>query len=180
MLEEPWLETHSLPTGRYGHFLATEEQLSMQIKTFSDLIDWTRELHEDLAECLAHCASRHADERAALLLEYLASHETAMEKMVAAFERQADPKAMRTYVYDYIPHNPITTHLVCDEHYTKLDAAAISAEVFDFHEQIISLYRTLVGKAEIQEAKELVQSLLDMEEQETKRLVRQVERMDDL
>jgi hypothetical protein len=28
----------------------------MQIKTFSDLIEWTRELHENLAECLAHCA----------------------------------------------------------------------------------------------------------------------------
>lgn len=152
----------------------------MQIKTFSELIEWTRTLHEYLAQCLAHCASRHTDERASLLLEYLASHEAEMEKMVAAFERQADRKAARTYVYDYIPHNPITAHLVCDDHYAKLDADAISAEVFDFHEQIISLYRTLAGKAEIREAEELMQALLDMEEHETKRLVRQVERMDDL
>ncbi|MAC33280.1 ATPase [Parahaliea mediterranea] len=152
----------------------------MEIKTFYDLIEWTRELHAKLAKCLAHCASRHGDERASMLLEYLASHETEMEKMVAAFERQADPKAAHTYVYDYIPHNPITTHLDCDDHYAKLDADAISAEVFDFHEQIIDLYQSLVGKAEIREAAELVQSLLAMEEHETKRLVRQVERMDDL
>lgn len=152
----------------------------MEIKTFFDLIEWTRQLHGKLAKCLAHCASHHSDERASMLLEYLASHETDMEKMVAAFERQADPKAAHTYVYDYIPHNPITTHLVCDDHYTKLDADAISAEVFDFHEQIISLYRSLVSKAEIPEAKELMQALLDMEEHETKRLVRQTERMDDL
>lgn len=152
----------------------------MKIKTFNDLIEWTRELHGKLAKCLSHCAARHDDERASLLLGYLASHEAEMEKMVAAFERQADPKVVHTYVYDYIPHNPITTHLVCDDHYTKLDAGAISAEVFDFHEQIISLYQSLVGKAEIREAVELVQSLLKMEEHETKRLVRQVERMDDL
>jgi len=152
----------------------------MEIKTFFDLIEWTRSLHGKLANCLAHCAPRHDDERASLLLDYLASHEVEMEKMVAGFERQADPKAARTYVYDYMPHNPITTHLVCDEHYTKLDAAAISAEVFDFHEQIIDLYRTLLGKADIPEAAELMQALLDMEEHETKRLVRQVERMDDL
>ncbi len=152
----------------------------MEIRTFFDLIEWTRKLHANLAECLAHCASRHGDERASLLLEYLASHETEMEKIVAAFERQADSKAARTYVYDYMPHNPVTTHLVCDDHYTNLDADAISAEVFDFHEQVISLYRTLIGKAEIREAAELMQSLLDMEEHETKRLVRQVERMDDL
>lgn len=152
----------------------------MEVRTFYDLIEWTRKLHAKLAECLAHCASRHGDERASLLLEYLASHETEMEKMVAAFERQADPKAARTYVYDYMPRNPITTHLVCDDHYAKLDADTISAEVFDFHEQIINLYRTLKGKAEIREAAELMQSLLEMEEHETKRLVRQVERMDDL
>ena len=152
----------------------------MQIRTFSDLIGWTRSLHANLAKCMVHCASRHSDERAKMLLEYLASHETEMEKMVAAFERQADPKAMHTYVYDYIPHDPITTHLVCDNHYAKLDSSAISAEVFDFHEQIISLYRSLVGRAEIREAAELVQSLLDMEGHETKRLVRQVGRMDDL
>lgn len=152
----------------------------MQIKTFSDLIEWTRKLHADLAQCLAHCATRHSDERASLLLEYLASHETEMEKMVTAFEERADPNVALTYLYDYIPHDPITAHLVCDDHYAKLDADAISDEVFDFHEQIISLYRTLVGKAEIQEAAALMQSLLDMEEQETKRLVRQVERMNDL
>lgn len=152
----------------------------MQIKTFSELIEWTRTMHENLAQCLAHCASRHTDERASLLLEYLAAHETEMEKMVAGFERQADPKAANTYLYDYIPHDPIKAHLVCDDHYTKLDTGAISAEVFGFHEQIISLYRTLVGKAQIREAVELMQSLLDMEEQETKRLVRQVERMEDI
>lgn len=152
----------------------------MDIKTFFDLIEWTRKLHGTLAQCLAHCASRHKDERASLLLDYLASHETEMEKMVSAFERQADPKAAHTYVYDYLPHNPITTHLACDDHYAKLDGDAIRTEVFDFHEQIISLYRTLVGKAEIREVAELMQALLDMEEHETKRLVRQVERMDDL
>jgi hypothetical protein len=53
-------------------------------------------------------------------------------------------------------------------------------EVVDFHEQIISLYRTLIEKAEIPEVTELVQSLLDMEEHETKRLVRQIGRMDDM
>jgi hypothetical protein len=152
----------------------------MDVKTFFDLIEWTRGLHGRLARCLAHCASLHDDERASLLLQYLASHEVDMERMVAAFERQADPKAARTYVYDHIPHNPVTTHLVCDDHYARLGADAISAEVFDFHEQIISLYQTLIGKAEIPEAVELMQSLLDMEEHETKRLVRQVERMDDL
>lgn len=152
----------------------------MQVKTFLDLIEWTRSLHTKLAACLAHCASLHDDERASLLLGYLASHEGEIEKMVVAFEEQADPKAAHTYIYDYMPHNPVSTHLVCDDHYAKLDADAISAEVFDFHEQIISLYRTLIAKAEIPEAAALMQDLLDMEEHEVKRLVQQTQRMNDL
>lgn len=152
----------------------------MQIKTFSELIEWTRSLHADLTLCLAHCAALHRNERASLLLDYLASHESAMEKMVAAFARQADPQAARTYVYDYVPHNPIATHLECDDHYAELDADSISAEVLGFHKQIISLYRTMSSKAEIGEAVELMQSLLDMEEHETKRLVYQIGRMNDL
>ncbi len=102
----------------------------MEVRTFSDLIEWTRGLHANLADCLAHCASRHGDERASLLLDYLASHESEMEKMVAAFKRQADPKAMRTYVYDYMPHKSITTHLVCDDHYARLDARGISTDTW--------------------------------------------------
>lgn len=152
----------------------------MQIKTLSELIEWTRALHKKLATCMAHCASMPADERVSMLLEYLASHEVAMEKMVAEFSQQADSKAADTLVYDYIPHNPVTTDLVCDKHYAKMTAAEINAEVFEFHEEINELYRTLLDTAVIPEAKELMQALLDMEVHETKRLVRQVARMDDL
>ena len=152
----------------------------MEIRTFCDLIEWTRMLHEKLAICLAHCAPLHSDERASLLLRYLASHEVEMEQMVAMFQQQADPNAASTHVYDYVPHDSVTTHMKCDDHYAKLNAAAISAEVFDFHEQINSLYQTLIGKAEIRSAADLVKSLLDMEVEQTKRLVRQVERMNDL
>ncbi len=152
----------------------------MKVETIFDLIEWSRKLHGSLAKCLSHCASLHQNERASLLLEYLASHESEIEKIVAGFEQQADPRAARTYVYDYMPHDPITTHLDCDDHYAKMDATSIETEVVDFHEQIISLYRTLIEKAEIPEVTELVQSLLDMEEHETKRLVRQIGRMDDM
>lgn len=29
----------------------------MEIKTFGELIDWTRQLYAHLAQCLAHCAN---------------------------------------------------------------------------------------------------------------------------
>ena len=152
----------------------------MDIKTFRELIEWTRDLHANLARCMSHCATKNEEERARALLDYLATHESEMEHIVNEFERQGDAKALETRVYDYLSHEPIKTHRTCDEPYARLDFNGICREVFDFHDQIIDLYRTLVGKAEIPEAKELLESLLTMEQNEAMRLARQVGRMDDL
>ena len=83
-------------------------------------------------------------------------------------------------VYDYLEHKPIRTHRTCDAPYAELSFDDICHEIFDFHEQAISLYRSLAGKAEIPETKELVDALLDLEEHEAMRLVRQTGRMKDV
>jgi hypothetical protein len=152
----------------------------MEIRTFGDLVDWTRQLHEHLARCLAHCADHNEEERAKMLLHYLAAHENEMEYVVGEFKRRADPKALNTYVVDYLEHKPIRTHRTCDEPYAELGFNEICREIFDFHDQVTDLYRNLVGKAEIPEARELLESLLELEQHEAMRLVRQTGRMNDL
>lgn len=152
----------------------------MEIKTFSDLIEWTRQLHSHLAKCLVHCSSKNEAERARLLLDYLAEHESKMERMVSAFEMQAEPKVMQTYIYDYLSHQPIQSHRTCDAPYAKLGFDDICQEVFDYHRQIIELYRDIETRAEIPEAKALLGSLLAMEEHEAMRLSRQTGRMSEI
>ncbi|EAZ97321.1 hypothetical protein [Marinobacter sp. ELB17] len=76
--------------------------------------------------------------------------------------------------------HPTETHRTCGERYATLDFNGICREVFDFHDQIIDLCQTLVGKAEIPEVKELMESLLTMENNESKGLTSQVGRMGDL
>ncbi|MEH6562721.1 MAG: ATPase [Marinobacter sp.] len=152
----------------------------MDIKTFRELIGWTRDLHAHLARYLSHCSTRNEEERARALLDYLATRESEIERIVNEFEHQADTNALETRVYDYLSHHPIKTHRTCDEPYAKLDFNGICREVFDFHDQIIDLYQTLTEKAEIPKARELLESLLTMEKNESKRLARQIGRMDDL
>ena len=152
----------------------------MHIRTFGELIDWTRDLHSHLAGCLSHCATKNEEERARALLDYLAAHESEMERIVSEFERQGDSRALETRVFDYLSHNPVKTHRTCDEPYAKLDFQGICREVFDFHDQIADLYKAMADRAEIPEARELFQALLTMEQNESMRLARQVGRMDDL
>ena len=152
----------------------------MEIKTYADLIDWTRTLHGYLARCLAECATEHEETRARSLLDYLATHEAELEKTVEGFESESDRKALKTYVYDLLSHRPIQTHRTCDRPYTKLDFDAICREIFDFHDQVISLYQYLADRAEIPETRELVQNLLDLERHEAMRIAREVGRMQDV
>lgn len=152
----------------------------MEIKTFGDLIDWTRQLHTHLAKCLHESAADNPDERAGALLDYVSQHETLLAKAVTEFEKQADAKAMETRLYDYASHKPIESHRTCDTHYAELDFQGIAREVFDFHDQVMALYDTLIGKAEIPEARSLLEDLKSLEEHEAMLLARQIGRMDDL
>jgi len=152
----------------------------MKVKTISDLIDWTRQMHRQIAERLADGSVHHEQEMARLLLSYLADHEAALEKMINGFEHRADSKALNTWVYDYLKHDPIDLHRSCDAPFAEMDVNAICLSVFDVHNQAIELYRNLLGRADIPEAQELLQALLAMEEHETMRLAQQTNRMRDM
>ena len=152
----------------------------MEIKTFHDLIDWTRSLHHRTAACLAQSATEHEGVRAQALLDYLATHETELEKTVEGFENDGDVRALKTWIYDYLSDSPIKTHRTCDSPYTKLDFNGIAREIFDFHDQVIALYQNLEERADIPEARELAENLLNLERHEAMRMAREVGRMQDI
>ena len=87
---------------------------------------------------------------------------------------------MHTYVYDYLSHKPIDISESCNMAFESLDYDSICMEVFNFHEQVMDLYRTLMGKAETNAVRELLESLLAMEKHEAMRLASQTGRMHDL
>ena len=103
-----------------------------------------------------------------------------MERIVDGFEKRADPKALNTWVYDYLGHEPIDLQRTCDVPFAQMNFDEICGSVFDVHNQAIDLYRNLLGRADIPEAQELLQALLDMEEHETMRLAQQTNRMRDM
>ncbi|WP_417515811.1 ATPase [Marinobacter sp.] len=152
----------------------------MEIKTFEDLIDWTRQLHSHLARCLHESAGKHKNERASALLDYIARHEQLLAEAVTEFEKQADPKVLNTRLYDYLNHKPIKPGQACDTRFATLGFDDIAREIFAFHDQVMDLYDSLIGKAEIEGAKTLLENLLSLEQHEAMRLSSQIGRMSDL
>jgi hypothetical protein len=114
------------------------------------------------------------------LLAYLTDHEAVLEKTIAGFEKQADPKALNTWLYDYIAYAPIKPHKTCTAPYAEMTFDEICQEIFDLHDQVIDFYRYLEGRAEIPETRALIRELLALEEHEAMRLVHQTNRSRDL
>ncbi|MDX1755405.1 MAG: ATPase [Marinobacter sp.] len=152
----------------------------MQIRTFGELIEWTRDLHHQLSERLADSSQQHQQERTRALLQYLADHEAMLDRAIAEFERQGDQKAMQTRFYDYLNHNPVETRRLSDLPYANMSFDEICRELFDVHDQIMALYNTLIGKAEIPEVISMLEDLLALEEHEAMRLALQIGRMSDV
>ena len=146
----------------------------MKIQTLGEVIDLTRRMHQRLGECLGQSASETGRTSEKWLLAYLADHETALANMVSAFESSADPNALQTWVYDYLSRAPIDPGRVCDPSYAELDSEEIGRAVLDFHNQVMALYRDLLVRAEIPETRELLHSMLEMEQHETLRLAQQM------
>jgi hypothetical protein len=152
----------------------------MSIKSVGTLIDWTKNVHGNLALCLERAASSGLDERARQLLEYLAGHEQRLAKIIAEFEAQAEPNALRTLVPDHGEHIPLEAGQLCDKPWGSMTFDQISEEVFAIHNQVIELYRYLIGRAAIPGELKLLQALLDVEEHETRQMAQQANRGRDM
>lgn len=152
----------------------------MKLKTFEDLIEWTRQMHQHLGQSLKHCSKSNPDPRAKWLLEYLSEHEKALEKTVAEFEKQADPKALHTWVYDYLCYAPVEPYQRCDKPYATMNFDEICEEIFSIHGQITDLYRSVAERAETPQSRKLLLSLLKMEESKAMRMAQQINRSSDM
>ncbi|WP_018624922.1 hypothetical protein [Kangiella aquimarina] len=152
----------------------------MQIETIRDVLHWTKDFHQQLSQCLSHCADNNTDERARMILAYLSEHEKTLTDVVSGFEKNGDEHALNTWCYQYVHHNPITRHVHCDAPFVELDTAQIMDVIVDQHQQVIELYRYLASRAAISSTRELLESLCSLEEHEVMRLAQSSNRLGDL
>ncbi|UTM58193.1 ATPase [Photobacterium sp. CCB-ST2H9] len=152
----------------------------MQVETLKDVLHWTKEFHHHLSHCLSRGVNKHTDERARMVLNYLADHEKRLSQVVSEFETSGDAHALNTWCYEYLQKTPIVRHQHCDVPFARLDAAQIMDVIVDQHQQVIELYRYLASRADIPAARELLETLESLEEHEIMRMVHSTHRFDDL
>ena len=152
----------------------------MQVETLKDILHRTNECHQQLADCMKHCANEQLNERAKLLLNYLSDHEQKLSSVLQAFETSADKNALNTWFYEYIDKSPLKSHVTCDKPFAEMSTQEIIGEIEAQHQQIIALYRYLIGRAEIPSAIELLNQLTELEEHEAMRMTHSANHLEDI
>lgn len=140
------------------------EDCSMKVETLQDLIDWTRQTHQHLSQCLESSRAGQRENEAKELLQYLADHEKALVRAVEQTEKEAAPEVLKTWVRDYVGETPIDPHLACLAPYGNMNADELIDSIVDVHNQVIDLYRYLFSRADSPEARGLAENLLSLEE----------------
>lgn len=152
----------------------------MQLEPLRDVMHWTEAVHHQLAQCLRNSAMETEDERGRMLMRYLADHEKTIENLLKKYERRADLKTLNAWYLEYINKEPVPDHRRCEKEFKGKDLEGIYHNVMMQHEQIIELYKFMRSRADTEEARELLQQLVDMEQHEAMRMAHATNRLEDL
>lgn len=152
----------------------------MRIETIGDVVHWARGHHQELSARLASSsATPPNDERARLLLSYLATHERKLSELLEHVEAAGDLGALNTFCYDYLDASPLEAHSVTETSWAGLDPAEILLRIEREHEQLIALYRHLRGQVDGVAAQELLDELISLERHEAMQVAQGANRLQD-
>lgn len=152
----------------------------MKVETLKELLNWCTAIHAELADRMARGADRSADGPARWLMEYVAKHEEQMAEQLEGIEEAADRRALATWVYDWLQHPPPKPESVVEDADQETAFEAVARAVFDAHNEIMTLLRFLIDRADTPEAKELMERMLSLEEGHTRQIGQQLHRIRDM
>ena len=152
----------------------------MKIETLEELVSWCSRVHAQLADRMNLGAERSPDGPTRWLMAYVAGHEAQMAQQMNGIKEAADPRALKTWVYDWLDH-PLPKPEVLTEDADRQKAfEAVSRAVFDLHNELMTTLRFLIDRADIPEAQELLEQMLSLEEGHTRQIGQQVNRIRDM
>ncbi len=151
----------------------------MRFRQVREILEWNQTIHEQLAQRYAELAQQSSDERVTLMLRYLADHETALQNAVQAYETDAADALLETW-FDQAPALELPASLA--ELKINLQQASVMDIVkiaINTHEFLMAIYRELHDLSDVATAREVFANLLELEQHEAMRTVRDAQRLED-
>lgn len=151
----------------------------MRFKTVKDVVEHARQLHKQIAGFYKQLSNRQHQERVKMLLDYLARHETSLEKMLASFEKDRSQQIWDEW-FQFATDDTLPQTLKGAAVHANMDVDEIISLALQLDDYFINLYRDMAQNASSAAVKEIFENLLAFEQQEKNRTVRAALELKDL
>lgn len=152
----------------------------MRFKQVADILDWVIQFHSDFERKYRQLEEGNTKERAVLLLDYLADHQAILAAAIKKYEKHAVASVMHTW-FDQIPDINYPEKL---QQLTGRMSGENTADIvklgIECHDLLIKMYQKLLQVSVTPAAQELFQALVDMEQHEKMRMVRDAAQLEDI
>lgn len=150
----------------------------MHYRQVRDILEWIQSLHQHLAQCYRQLADQSKNERVTLMLQYLADHEAALQDALQKYEADASESTLDTWMDGaQLELPPALANLKIDlQNASPMDLVKIAINSHDF---LIGKYKELHELAEVETVREIFANLLQLEQHESMRTVRDAFRLED-
>ena len=151
----------------------------MAIKQTRDVLDYVRDFHKKLSDFYHDLADQTDKERLKMLLEYISRHERHIEATVTEYEASASKRILDCWLQcaPKMETADIAEDLKLKSSMSVDDVINLAVKLDDY---LIDLYKQAADSAESKDAKDVFTKLLEMENHEKHKLVRQAIRLNDI
>lgn len=153
----------------------------MRFKQIEDILSWVTQFHADLEAKFREFEEGNASERVVLLLEYLADHEHTLATTIAQYQAEASPQILHTW-FNQTPEVDSPEKLKALSQ--GLSGVKTTEDVVNLsitcHDLFIDMYKDIQMSCETSSAKDLFQSLIELEQHDKIRMVRDAGRFEDI
>lgn len=152
----------------------------MTLESIKDILDWTKQLHEELAEVYRRSSGENEDEKTRLLMNYVADHQQRLADAIANYEKDPGVTLMDSWIQDYVEKNPFMQGWRSFMNLSGMNFDQVLDNTVKAHQQLISLYEELAEASKTERMKELFENLQNLEQHELMRMVHTTERFSDI
>jgi len=139
----------------------------MAIVTMKDLLDRAAEFEQRLERCYADIRDNTEDAGVRLLTYYLARHRRHLDQALSEFDKAAVDRLKRVQVKYDVGMRPEQDFRTIDVPVAEIHAQTLLNHAIQYDEQLIGLYRSMLSQPIGEEATQLVEALIRLEEKDT-------------
>lgn len=151
----------------------------MTIERGKDILAHAREFHETLVDFYHKLGETISQERVRLLLSYLEQHEKHLQKVLEDYSQEEAPRLLETW-YKHSTCRDLKNKLSEIAHAESVDTEQLVKTAVQLDDCVIDFYREMMTKTENPDLEKIFENLLQLEEREKKKVVKNALRLSDL